>query len=174
MRMTRLDLARQRLHNQRITEATLGKASDVVGWLGAVQAQDYAGAKWALGLRLQGATDDDIERAFTDGSILRTHLMRPTWHFVTPADIRWMLALTAPRVRAVNAHMDRKLELDSAIFKRSNAALAIALQGGKQLTQDDLRGVLHKAGIATDGELRMSYLMMRAELDGVVNFLLSP
>ncbi len=166
--MTRLDIARQRLHNQHIARATFEKPSDVVAWLGAVQAQDYASAKWALGLRLQGATDRDIEQAFTEGSILRTHLMRPTWHFVTPADIRWMLALTAPRVHAVNAYMYRKLELDSALFKRSNAALAKALQGGKQLTRDELRGVLQKAGIATDGELRMGYIMMRAELDKIV------
>ncbi|MCL5994463.1 MAG: winged helix DNA-binding domain-containing protein [Chloroflexi bacterium] len=165
---THLDIARRRLHNQGITETTLRKPSDVVAWLVTVQAQDFAGAKWALGLRLQGATDDDIDRAFADGSILRTHLMRPTWHFVTPADIRWMLALTAPRVHAVNAAMYRKLELDGAIFKRSNAALAKALQGGNQLTRDELREVLHTAGIVTAGELRMGYLMMRAELDGIV------
>jgi hypothetical protein len=138
------------------------------GWLGAVQAQDYAGAKWALGLRLRVATDDTVDQAFANGSILRTHVMRPTWHFVTPADIRWMLALTAPRVHVVNAYMYRKLELDSAIFNRSNAALAKALEGHRQLTRDELRVVLHKAGIATDGELRMGYLMMRAELDGIV------
>ncbi|MGH7426753.1 MAG: winged helix DNA-binding domain-containing protein [Candidatus Methylomirabilaceae bacterium] len=140
----------------------------MVQWLGAVQAQDYAGAKWSLGLRLRGATDDDIETAFTTGAVLRTHLMRPTWHFVTPVDIRWMLALTAPRVHAINAHMYRKLELDTAIFKRSNAALVKALQGGQHRTRDDLRSVLQKAGIATAGELRMGYLMMRAELDGLV------
>jgi hypothetical protein len=121
-----------------------------------------------LGLRLQGATDNDIEQSFTDGAILRTHVLRPTWHFVTPSDIRWLLALTAPRVHAVNAYMYRKLELDSALFKRSNAALAKALQGGNQLTRDELRDVLDKARIATNGEFRMGYLMMRAELDGIV------
>ena len=166
--MTPLDIARERLRNQRITEATFRKPIEVVAWLGAVQSQDYAGAKWALGLRMQNAVDDEIERAFTQGSILRTHLLRPTWHFVTPADIRWMLALTAARVHAVNAYMYRKLALDSAIFKRSNAALAKALQGGRQLTRDELRGVLQRAGIATDGELRMGYLMMHAELEGIV------
>jgi hypothetical protein len=141
---------------------------DVVRWLVAVQAQDYSGAKWALGLRLQGSTEKNIEQAIADGSILRTHLMRPTWHFVTPADIRWLLALTAPRVHAVNAHMYRQLELDHSVFKRSNAALAKALREGQTLTRDELRGVLRKAGIAVDGNLRMSYLMMRAELDAIV------
>jgi len=166
--MTSLDIAHQRLHNQRIAGGAFEKPGDVVKWLGAVQAQDYAGAKWALGLRLQGATDDDVEQAFTEGSILRTHLLRPTWHFVTPADIRWLLALTAPRVHAVNAYSYRKLELDQTIFRRSNAALAKALQGGKQLTREELRGVLQQAGVATEGPLRLGYIMMRAELDGIV------
>jgi hypothetical protein len=166
--VTSLDIARQRLRNQHIARATFKKPGDVVMWLAAVQAQDYAGAKWALGLRLQGATDDDVDRAFADGSILRTHLMRPTWHFVAPADIRWLLALTAPRVHAANAFMYRKLELDSAIFKRSDAALAKALRGGRHLTRDELRHALEKAGIATGDGVRLAYLMMHAELEGVV------
>lgn len=140
----------------------------MVEWLGAVQAQDYTGAKWALGLRLRGATDDDVERAFTKGAVLRTHLLRPTWHFVTPADIRWLLSLTAPRVQAANAYMYRKLGLDTATFRRSNAVLMKALQGGQQLTRDELRGVFQRSGIPTDGEFRMGYLMMYAELEGLV------
>ena len=163
-----MDIAYQRLQNQHLWRPLSGKPEDVVRRLVAVQAQDFAGAKWALGLRLQGATDAAIEDAFTEGSILRTHLLRPTWHFVTPADIRWILALTAPRVHAVNASMYRKLELDRAILKRSKAVLAKALQGNNQLTRDELRGALRKAGIATEGEFRMGYIMMAAELDGIV------
>jgi hypothetical protein len=166
--MTNLDIARQRLHNQLINHTTFEKPEDVVRWLGAVQAQDYAAAKWALGLRLQGTTDDDIDQAFAGGAILRTHLLRPTWHFVTPADIRWLLALTAPRVHAVNAYWYRKLELDDAIIMSSNAVLAKALQGGKQLTRPELVSVLQQAGIATDDLQRFTYIMMRAELDGIV------
>src|SRR5579872_3582114 len=133
--MTHLDIAHQRLHNQHITRPTFENPVEVVQWLGAVQAQDYAAAKWALGLRMRGATDDAIEQAFAVGAILRTHVMRPTWHFVAPADIRWMLALTAPRVNAASAYYYRVLGLDDAIFARSNDALAKALQGGKQLTR---------------------------------------
>ena len=166
--MTNLDIAHQRLHNQLITRRTFEKPGDVVEWLGAVQAQDYAAAKWAVGLRLQGTTDDDIEQAFTRGAILRTHLMRPTWHFVSPADIRWILALTAPRVNAVNAYYYRKLALDDAVFMHSNAVLAKALQGGKQFTRPELASVLQQAGIATDDLQRFTYIMMRAELDGIV------
>src|SRR5262245_50797533 len=166
--MTKVYIARRRLMNQHIAQAAFEKPSDEVAWLGAVQAQDYAGAKWALGQRMQSATDDDLERAFTEGSILRTHVMRPTWHFVTPADIRWMLALTADRVHATNKPLYRRLELDGAVFTRSNAAIVKALRGGKQLTREELKAPLRQAGIATDGELRMGYLMMRAELDGIV------
>src|SRR5881398_2981331 len=121
--MNLLDIAHQRLLNQHIAGTPFEKPAEAVAWLGAVQAQDYAAAKWAVGQRVQGATDAAIEQAFADGTILRTHVMRPTWHFVAPADIRWMLALTAPRVNAANAYYYRRLELDDAIFTRSNAAL---------------------------------------------------
>src|SRR3989442_8665844 len=165
--MINLDIAHRRLHNQHITRRTLETPQALVEWLGAVQAQDFAAAKWALGLRLQGVKDDDIEQAFTDGAILRTHVMRPTWHFVSPADIRWLLALTAPRVHAANAHMYRKLDLDARICRRSDATLSKALEGGQHLTRAELRTVLQRHGIAT-GEERMAYLVMHAELEGVV------
>jgi len=166
--MTSMDIARQRLHNQLITQRTFEEPVDVVQWLGAVQAQDYAAAKWAVGLRMQNAVDDDIERAFADGAILRTHVMRPTWHFVSPTDIRWLLALTAPRVKAVMAYYDRQLELDDAVFLRSNAALTKALQGGRQLTRTELASVLQQVGIAAKNGQRLPHLMMRAELDGII------
>jgi len=144
------------------------KPSEVVGWLGAVQAQDYGAAKWAVGLRLQCATDGVIEQACASGAILRTHVMRPTWHFVLPADIRWLLALTAPRVHALNAYAYRKLELDDATCKRCNAVLAKALEGGKQLTRPELMSMLQQAGIAADDLLRGTHIMMHAELDGII------
>src|SRR6266487_1491890 len=166
--MTHLDIAYKRLHNQLITQQTFEKADDVVRWLCAVQAQDYAAAKWALGLRMQNSTDDMIEQAFTDGTILRTHMMRPTWHFVLPADIRWMLALTAPRVKAAIAYYSRTLGLDDTIFTQSNTLLAKALQGGKQLTRAELVSVLQRAGIATDNLQRIGHIIVRAELEGII------
>jgi hypothetical protein len=166
--MNNLEIAHQRLHNQRITDSTFQRPAEVVDWLGAVQAQDFAGAKWSLGLRIPNSNEALIDQAFQDGSILRTHLLRPTWHFVTPADIRWLLKLTAPRVHVVNAFMYRKVELDDKVFKKTNAIMEKALQGGKQLTRDELRDVFIKAGIKTDGEQRMTYIMMQAELDGLI------
>jgi hypothetical protein len=166
--MTRVDIARQRLANQHLTSPTLAVPSEVVRALGAVQAQDYSGAKWAIGLRTRGVVDADVDQAVTDGSILRTHVLRPTWHFVAPADIRWMLALTAPRVKAAMAYYDRKLELDGAVFGRSNTALVTALRDGKQLTRTELAQVLRRAHVDVTGSQRLGHLVMRAELEGIV------
>ncbi|MGE5222008.1 MAG: winged helix DNA-binding domain-containing protein [Omnitrophica WOR_2 bacterium] len=157
----------QRLVQQRILPHPLETPGEVVAWLGAVQAQNYLESKWALGLRLHNATDDLIERAFADGSILRTHVMRPTWHFVAPADIRWMLELTAPRVNRVNASQYRGQKLDEALFARSGEVIAKALQGRRQLTRAELGSALAEAGILAGG-IRLAYIIMRAELDGVV------
>lgn len=165
--MTHLDVTRYRLHNQCISAASLSTPQEVVAWLGAVQAQDYGGAKWALGLRLQCATNVDIEQAFENGAILRTHVLRPTWHFVAPEDIRWLLALTAPRVHAANAYYYRQLELDEALLSRSNAALANALRDGRQLTRAELADVLQQAGIEATAQ-RLAYLVMCAELEGII------
>jgi hypothetical protein len=165
--MTDLTIAHHRLRNQRLTGPPFDRPEHVVRGLTAVQSQDYAGAKWAIAQRVKEAADDEINKLFNDGKILRTHVMRPTWHFVMPADIRWMLKLTAPRVNAVSAYYYRKLELDDALFRRSNAAIAKALRGGRQLTRPELAKVLKHTGIEADG-VRLAYLILRAELDAVI------
>src|ERR1700730_9817552 len=124
-----------RLHQQRLSQEQFADPAEVVAWLGAVQAQDYSGAKWALGLRTREASDDAIEHELNDGRILRTHVMRPTWHFVTAEDIRWLLELTAPRVDASNSYMYRQLRLDKATFSRSKAVITKALEGRRYLTR---------------------------------------
>ena len=158
----------ERLHNQKLSSPGCKQAVDVVRWLGAVQAQEYAAAKWALGLRMRAATDPDVEHAFNEGQILRTHLMRPTWHFVAPADIRWLLALTAPRVNARAGPYYRQYELDAAVFKQTNRVLSRALQGGKHRTRAELKATQNKSGVAADNVVRLAHIMLRAELDGVV------
>ncbi|WP_437826344.1 winged helix DNA-binding domain-containing protein [Sorangium sp. So ce1153] len=165
--MDNLDIIRQRLHNERLAGRPCERPEDVVRWLCAVQAQDYAGAKWAIAQRTTDVTDAALDRLFNDGKILRTHVLRPTWHLVTPQDIRWMLGLTAPRVNAANAYQYRQLELDDAVFARSNDALVKALQGGAQLTRTEIARAYEEAGIRASG-LRLAYLLMRAELDAIV------
>lgn len=163
-----VDIVRHRLHNQFLSWTNLTEPEEVVHRLGAVQSQDYAGGKWALGLRMVTATDADMDHAFAAGKILRTHVMRPTWHFVAPQDIRWLLALTAARVHAVNAFMYRQLELDRATIKKSYKVLEKALQGGKQLTRAELGTAFAQAGIPEPQGMRLGYLMMSAELDAIL------
>ena len=166
--MTTSDLVSQRLINQKLASSNFKKPVEVVRWLGAVQAQDFGAAKWALGLRMLSATDAFIEKAFNEGKILRTHVMRPTWHFVAPEDIRWLLQLTGPRVKAQCGSYFRKLELDDALFKRTNRVLTKALSGGKHLTRAALQELLNKAGVDASDPIRLAHIFLRAELDQVV------
>jgi hypothetical protein len=168
-----VDIAHQRLSGTFLITKPWVTGRNVVRALGAVQAQDYEGAKWALSLRTTGATDDSIEREFTAGSILRTHVLRPTWHFVDPVDIRWMLALTGPQVMKRMAPYDRHLEITTAHYRRCNAALTRALRDGVHLTRAELKAVLSKAkvgplGVGTLGVQRTAHLLMRAELEAVI------
>lgn len=158
----------RRLANQHLTGRLLATPRAVVERLGAVQGQDYAGAKWAIGQRAAGATDTDVEAALDDGTLLRTHVLRPTWHIVLADDIRWMLELTAPRVKARMAVYDRRLGLDDAVFERSNRALENALRGGRHVTRREAAQILTNAGIDAAETQRLGHLMMRAELDAVV------
>jgi len=161
------DLLARRLRNQRLLASRVRTAEEVVSWLGAVQAQDFSGAKWAIGQRTAGLTDAGVEQAFNDGRILRTHALRPTWHFVAPADIRWVLELTAPRLHRINALCYRRNGLDGRTLGRAQAALDRALTGGRALTRAELAAALGRAGVPAAGE-RMAYVMMHAELERLV------
>ncbi|MBA3949778.1 MAG: winged helix DNA-binding domain-containing protein, partial [Acidobacteria bacterium] len=119
----------QRLAAQRLARPSRQSAAGVVAWFGAVQAQEYGPSRWGIGQRAKALTDADVARAFDAGDILRTHIMRPTWHFVAPQDIRWMQALTGPRVRAASGSVLRVNELDARLLARSRAVIARALEG---------------------------------------------
>jgi DNA glycosylase AlkZ-like len=160
-------LLARRLRAQRLTGAPCATPEEVVGLLGAVQAQDYGPAKWAVGMRARGAGDDAVEHAFAAGAILRTHVLRPTWHFVLPADIRLLLTATAPRIKAGNAGRYRELGLDEATLRRGSQALVAALRGGHQLTRAEAAAVFSDAGISPEDQ-RLPYLLMSAELDALV------
>jgi hypothetical protein len=163
-----LDITHQRLHNQQLARTSFTHAADVVSWLGAVQAQDYAGAKWAVGLRVRRAADAEIERAANDGEILRTHVMRPTWHFVAPADIRWMQQLTSARVHARNAGPYRQLEIDAATLLKSRKIVERSLRGGTSLTRRDLASALESGGVPAPEGQRLAFILHALELDAVI------
>jgi hypothetical protein len=161
------DVISRRLRNQRLAGSEFRKPEEIVAWLGAVQAQNYPGAKWGLGLRSQALSEAAIDIAFDEGRILRTHILRPTWHFIAAPDIRWMLELSAPRVHASNAHMYRTLELDDRAFARSRRILRRALEGGRSLTRAELAGALTRGGVSASGQ-RLAYIVMHEELDRIL------
>ncbi len=161
-----MDILAHRLASQQIGVGERHSTpAALVAHLGAVQAQDYAGCKWALGLRLGNATEAAIEKAINEGELVRTHVLRPTWHLVAPADIRWMLALTAPRVNQANSSQYRKLGLDEATFKQSNKVIVKSLAANGFMQRAAIEQGLQAKGIATDG-IRLTCMMMYAELAG--------
>jgi hypothetical protein len=143
------DIARQRLLNQRIASPTHHAPSDVVASLAGIQAQDYSGALWAIGLRLTDATEAGIKKAIADRTVIRTWAMRGTLHFVAAADARWILELLAPRMIARSLGRNRQLELTTAIFARVEKILVKALRGGRRLTRDAAYELLERARIST-------------------------
>lgn len=165
--MTSRDIIFHRLNNQQVVNGSITSPAELVQWMIAMQAQEYAMAKWAIGLRLKNTKEKEIENAFNAGKILRTHLMRPTWHFVAPADIRWLLALTAPRVHTASGFMYRQLKLDTLFFKKTTDIIAKTLQGGNHLTRTAIKEVLQQKRIKTDG-VQLGYIMMYAELEAVI------
>lgn len=161
-------IAETRLVNQYITRDGHRRPEDVVAWFGAVQAQEYEPAKWGLGLRMRdGTRNPDIEDAFEQGRLLRTHVMRPTWHFVTAPDIRWMLELTGPRVQRTMSHYARQLELDARTLGRGLRVIERALRDGQHLTRPEIAERLQRARIVVTGT-RLAMIVMHAELEAVI------
>jgi len=165
--VTDRDVLQRRLRNQRLLDPDFDRPEEAVAWLGAVQSQDYPGAKWALAQRVSGVSEADIDAAFDAGRILRTHAMRPTWHFVMPADIRWLLELTAPRVRRILASYDRRLGITPALIAKSRRIFEKTLGGDSFRTRTELAGALASAGISAGGQT-LARLVMHAELDAVL------
>src|SRR5262245_37463512 len=167
--MTPEDIARRRLIHQQIARPTFAHPSDVVRWLGAVQAQDYLGALWAVGLRLGSATEQSIEQALAEKTIVRTWPMRGTIHFVAPADARWMLELLTPRMVQGTTRRFAELGLDQKVIATSAEVIAKALQGGQQLTRPALYELLERANIAT-GDSRGLHILGRLAQDHLLCF----
>ena len=160
-------IAIARLYSQQIVKPQSKTVKDTVAHMGAMQSQDFAMSLWAVGCRLPHSTIQIVQKAFDDGDILRTHVMRPTWHLVSSDDIYWMLQLTAPQIKALTLIRDKGLGIDEKLFTTTNTILEKALDGGKQLTADELKMVFTNAKIDIE-ENRFYHYMMRAEIEGIV------
>jgi hypothetical protein len=161
------DIATRRLFSQHLAGPRFASVTEAVGWMGAIQSQDYFGAKWALGQRVRGITDKDVDRLFDEGAILRTHVLRPTWHFVLPRDIRWLLELTAPRVKAAIAYHGRYNGIDAGLLRRAYHVLERALRDRSYRSRLELSAILGRAHILASGQ-RLAHILMRAELDALI------
>jgi hypothetical protein len=165
--MKRVGMTRRRMANSRLTGARFESPEEVVRWHGAMQAQDYGPTKWSVGQRGTNFIDPDVDRALESGSIVRTHVLRPTWHFLVPDDIRWLLALTGPRVQQRNARRYRELGLVAGIRSRGEGVITSALEGGNRLTRHEIARSLEEGGIDPSGQ-RLSYLLLHCELEAVI------
>jgi hypothetical protein len=163
------DIIRYRLHNQQISCTKFRRPEEIVEWLGAVQAQDYSGGLWGVGLRLPGSTLIDIEKALIDRKIIRTWPMRGTLHFVPARDARWMLELLTPRVIRRSARRYKELGLNDEIFERSEELISQALVGGRQLTREALYDALARGGINPEGQ-RSYHILGYLAQKGVICF----
>ena len=135
--------------------------------MGAIQAQEYWGGLWAIGLRTSGTTQASIEASLVRGSILRTHPMRGTHHFVARRDIRWLIDLMGPLMIRRNERRNRELGLDEKTLRKAMTAIERAVTGGNHLTRAETAAVLERAKIAPDGQ-RIAHIIYRAELEGLV------
>ncbi len=167
MSAQRIAVARLQRQHLAATPA-LSSTVDVVRALGAVQSQDFPGACWAIGMRATGLTEAEVHRAFDAGEILRTHVLRPTWHFVPAEDLAWMQQLTGGRVVALMATYNRTMGLTPAVYRKSQAVIERALTEQPHLTRTQLKMALDRARINTEGTQRLAHLVMRAELDGLI------
>ena len=159
-------IASLRMQNQHLSNASFSSPKEIVSWMGAMQAQDYVMAKWAIGCRLISATDLLIEKAIAAGDIVRTHLLRPTWHFVAAEDLTWLLQLTAPQVKAAMRSNDKRLGITEETFSKTNRLIAKILEANEFAPRVLIQSSLEKSKIPT-GENRLAHYLMRAELDGI-------
>jgi hypothetical protein len=168
--MTVSDLTRHRLHNQQLVNAQFDKPGEVVAWLGAVQAQDFPGSLWTIGQRVKNKVEEpDVEEAVNERSIVRTWPMRGTLHFVAPKDVRWMLKYLTPRVTSRLVSYYRQAELDTKVFTKIKKLWIKVLEGGNQLTRDEMYGVLERAKISTTN-MRGGFILGHMSHEGFICF----
>ena len=165
--LTAEEIRLRRLAKQHLLAPTLEDPAAVVSAMGAMQAQEYPMALWAVGLRTRQACESSVRAAIDTGRIVRLHALRPTWHFVAAKDVRMVLQVTAPRVHQANASYYRRLGLDRARLDRFMRTVDQLLSGGKALTRKEIRQAC-PPDLVEGTAVTMAYLMMYAELEGVV------
>lgn len=165
--MTLPDLLLLRLSHQQISHQRTKTPPELVAWMGAMQAQDFNMVRWALGLRLPGIDYSAIQKSIDKGEIIRTHVMRPTWHLIAASDATWMLDLTAPHIKASLTPRLRGLELTPLILKKAVSVLEKKLEGNVHMTREAVLDLFGKNKIPTQ-EQRASHILMWAELEKVI------
>ena len=158
-----------RMACHQLAEPEFGHPADLVGWMGAMQAQDYTMSKWAVGLRLKSATIAQVNEALAKGEIVRTHIMRPTWHYVAGKDLRWMLQLTSSRLKKVIDSWVKAsgLDISENQYTQCNDLIGKMLSGGNCLTREEIEMELGHAGVPVTGD-RVRRYVLRAEMEGIV------
>jgi hypothetical protein len=163
-----VDIARWRLRSQHLARPHAGSARDAIGSLLAVQAENSGQAAWAVASRTASPDQAELAALLEDGAVLRTHVLRPTWHFVLAEDIAWLLDLTGPRVRRSTGQQLRNAHgLDEAAIDRAVTAVADALAESGHLTRTRLADELGERGVKVSGQMLM-ILLAHAELDGLI------
>lgn len=165
--MDRRTVARTRIRSSRLSGQRFTAPDEAVAWHLAMQAQDYGPATWSIGQRSRGVRGIDVDRALADGSIVRTHVLRPTWHFVARDDLRWLMALSGPRVRRSVDRRSRDLGLDARSITRGERLIVSALSDGNRMTRNELAAMLDGARFDRGGQ-RMAFLLMHLELQAVI------
>ncbi|MEO7977214.1 winged helix DNA-binding domain-containing protein [Flavobacterium sp.] len=165
--MTHQEIAHHRLVSQKLEKTSKISPQEIVHHMGAIQAQDYAMAKWAIGSRCD-ATEKEIEEAIDSGKIIRTHILRPTWHFVSAQDIYWILDVSGPQVKRIILADTKKHGYDEKEFGKINSAIEKILTGNNHLTRDEIIQELNLKKISGEYHLSPVLIMMYAELEGLV------
>lgn len=160
-------ISNTRVLSQQLADPQFDNPRDLVSWMGAVQAQDYAMSKWALGIRLKTATMQDIDASLRKGEILRTHIMRPTWHLVAAEDIRWMLELSGKRIKSAVRSYGKYFDWSEEMYFKCFRSIEKILEGHDGMTKQEIESELAKTGIVTD-TMKMNHLLMSAEAEGIV------
>lgn len=162
--MKRADILQLRLWNQGAGTPRFEKPGEVVSHMGAIQAQDYGMALWAAGLRFSTSNRAAVESAINTGQLIRTHILRPTWHLVHQKDIRWMMRLSAPYVKKATQYIDKKEGLTDELFKKCRKVIERMLEKTDQVTKEDIISALSKQHIIA-GPLLATQIIIRAELE---------